>query len=286
MIRRLKQMAFRAFLAHYRRKLARRHVEIHPSAIINKMPDLRLAKGSRLILHEDVTLTSNGRHNPLLLHPVTLRTLTPQAVIEFMPHSGITGSSIVCANRVTIGEYTVIGANTLIYDSFGHTYSEENGWSSPRALTGNPISIGSKCFIGVNCIIMGGVTIGDNCLVSAGTVVTADIPAGHKAFGNPMQIEPLPKALGGSGAEQPDVACAHETDGAKPSPEDFLAAMKDALEFDFEMGMDDEFREYEDWDSIAFLSLSSCMKEDYGVDFNTEVYNKVATWRDIYNLLP
>lgn len=285
MIHQLKQFAFRAFLAHYRRKLARRHVVLHPTTIINKMPDLRLAKGSRLILHEDVTLTSNGRHNPLLLHPVMLRTLTPQAVIEFMPHSGITGSTIVCANRVTIGEYTVIGANTLIYDSFGHTYSEENGWSSPRALTGNPISIGKKCFIGVNCIVMGGVTIGDNCLVSAGTVVTADIPAGHKAFGNPMQIEPLPKALGGGGAE-PSTAGTPGNGGGKPSPEAFLAAMKDALEFDFEMGMDDEFREYEDWDSIAFLSLSSCMKEDYGVDFNTEVYNKVATWREVYNLLP
>lgn len=284
MIQRLKQIAFRALLTHYRRKLARRRVELHPSSIINKMPDLRLAKGSRLILHEHVTLTSNGRHNPLLLHPVMLRTLTPQAVIEFMPHSGITGSTIVCANRVTIGEYTVIGANTLIYDSFGHTYSEENGWSSPRALTGNPITIGKKCFIGVNCIVMGGVTIGDNCLVSAGTVVTADIPAGHKAFGNPMQIEPLPRALGGGGAEL-STAGAPGGGGGKPSQEAFLAAMKDALEFDFEMGMDDEFREYEDWDSIAFLSLSSCMKEDYGVDFNTEVYNKIATWREVYNLL-
>lgn len=285
MIHRLKQMAFQAFLTHYRRKLARLDVEIHPTSIINKMPDLRLAKGSRLILHEDVTLTSNVRHNPLLLHPVMLRTLTPQAVIEFMPHSGITGSTIVCANRVTIGEYTVIGANTLIYDSFGHTYSEERGWSSSRALTGNPITIGKKCFIGVNCIVMGGVTIGDNCLVSAGTVVTADIPAGHKAFGNPMQIEPLPKALGGGGAEFSSASAPGGVSG-KLSPEGFLAAMKDALEFDFEMGIDDEFREYEDWDSIAFLSLSTCMKEDYGVDFNTEIFNKVATWREVYNLLP
>lgn len=281
-MKKLKLFAFRLFIAYFRRRLKSKGVTLHATTIVNKMPDVRMAKGSSIILHEHTILTSNARHNPLLLHPVNLRTLTPDAVIEFMPHSGMTGSSIVCANRVTIGEYSIIGANTLLYDSFGHTYSEETGWNSARALTGNPITIGKKCFIGINCIIMGGVTIGDNCLVSAGTVVTEDIPAGHKAFGNPMQIEPLPKALGGCGKP----AAATQAADGKPTPAAFLAAMKDLLEVDFELKPEDEFRSYEEWDSIAFLSLATTMKEDYGVDFNTEVYNKVQTWQDVYNLLP
>lgn len=282
MIQKLKNLLFRLYIARCRRKLRRMGVTVAADAIINAMPDVRMVRGSRIILHEGATLTSNPRHIPLLRHPVQLRTLTPEAVIEFMPNSGMSGASIVCANRVTIGEYTIIGADTLIYDSFGHTYSEETGWNSFRALTGEPITIGKKCFIGARCIITGGVTIGDNCLVSMGTVVTADIPAGHKAFGNPMQIEPLPKALGGCGKP---VAAMQAADG-KPTPAAFLAAMKDLLEVDFELKPEDEFRRYDAWDSIAFLSLATAMKEDYGVDFNTEVYNKVQTWQDVYDLLP
>lgn len=281
MIQKLKNLLFRLYIARCRHKLRRKGVTVAADTVINAMPDIRMAKGSRIILHEGATLTSNPRHIPLLRHPVQLRTLTPEAVIEFMPNSGMSGASIVCANRVTIGEYTIIGADTLIYDSFGHTYSEDTGWNSFRALTGEPITIGKKCFIGARCIITGGVTIGDNCLVSMGTVVTADIPAGHKAFGNPMQIEPLPKALGGCGKP----AATQSTNG-KPTPAAFLAAMKELLEADFELKPEDEFRRYDAWDSIAFLSLATTMKEDYGVDFNTEVYNKVQTWQDVYDLLP
>lgn len=279
-MKKLKQVAFRLFIAYFRRRLKNKGITLHSTTIVNKMPDVRMVKGSSIILHEHTILTSNARHNPLLLHPVNLRTLTPAAVIEFMPHSGMTGSSIVCANRVTIGEYSIIGANTLLYDSFGHTYSEDTGWNSARALTGTPITIGKKCFIGVNCIIMGGVTIGDNCLVSAGTVVTEDIPAGHKAYGNPMRIEPLPGVLGGV-----KNAALRRTEG-KPEPQAFLGQMQQLLELPFAPQMQDEFRSYEEWDSLALLTLSTAMKEDYGVNLSTELFNAVRTWGDLYRRLP
>lgn len=278
----LKSFLFRYYIAFYRFLARRKGLEAAASSIVNKLPDIRKVKGSRIILGEHAILTSNARHNPLLLHPVTLRTLTPDAVIEFHDHSGMTGSTIVCANRVTIGEYSIIGAETLIYDSFGHTYSEECGWNSGRALTGSPIVIGKKCFIGTRCIIMGGVTIGDNCLVSAGTVVTSDIPAGHKAFGNPMQVEPLPKALGGVGGES---SAAASPSGAAENMGVFLQQMKELLEFEFELKAEDKFREYDEWDSIAFLTLATSAKEDYGVSLNTDAFNSLETWQDVYDCL-
>lgn len=277
----LKTFLFRYYIAFYRFLARCKGLEAAASSIVNKLPDIRKVKGSRIILGEHAILTSNARHNPLLLHPVTLRTLTPDAVIEFHAHSGMTGSTIVCANRVTIGEYSIIGAETLIYDSFGHTYSEECGWNSGRALTGSPIVIGKKCFIGTRCIIMGGVTIGDNCLVSAGTVVTADIPAGHKAFGNPMQVEPLPKALGGVG-EKAQVSA---PSGGVDDKDVFLRQMQELLEFEFDLHAEDKFREYDEWDSIAFLSLATAAKEDYGVSLDTDTFNRLETWQDVYDCL-
>ena len=49
----------------------------------------------------------------------------------------------------------------------------------------------------MRCIILKGVTIGDDCVIAAGTLVNRDIPSGHLAIGNPATITPLPERLGG-----------------------------------------------------------------------------------------
>lgn len=165
-------------------------------------PTAKLCRGSRINVGDHVTLISHPRFNPLVESPIAFRTLESSAVIELAPHVGISGCRLVCCNRISIGEYTIIGPGTLIYDSEGHSYSPETGWQGRSARSGRPITIGKKCFIGARCIILSGVSIGDNCVISAGTVVTRDIPAGHKASGNPAAFVPLPKLLGGPGRQK------------------------------------------------------------------------------------
>lgn len=48
--------------------------------------------------------------------------------------------------------------------------------------------IGARCFIGGRSIIMPGITIGDDCVIGAGSVVTRDIPSGSIAAGNPAKV--------------------------------------------------------------------------------------------------
>ena len=48
--------------------------------------------------------------------------------------------------------------------------------------------IGRRCFIGVNAIIMPGVTIGDEVIVGSGAVVTKDVPSNSIVAGNPAKI--------------------------------------------------------------------------------------------------
>ena len=55
---------------------------------------------------------------------------------------------------------------------------------------GRPIHIGRNVWIGGGAIILPGVTIGDDALIGAGSVVTRDVPAGVTAFGNPARIRP------------------------------------------------------------------------------------------------
>lgn len=54
---------------------------------------------------------------------------------------------------------------------------------------GKPIHIGNDCWIASNVIICPGVTIGDNVVIGAGSVVTKDIPSNHFACGNPCKIK-------------------------------------------------------------------------------------------------
>lgn len=51
-----------------------------------------------------------------------------------------------------------------------------------------PISIGNNIWIGADVCVLPGVTIGDNCVIGAGSVVNKNIPAGSLAVGNPCRV--------------------------------------------------------------------------------------------------
>lgn len=51
-----------------------------------------------------------------------------------------------------------------------------------------PVAIGHDCWLGANVVICPGVTIGENCIIGAGSVVTRDIPANSFAAGNPARV--------------------------------------------------------------------------------------------------
>ena len=52
---------------------------------------------------------------------------------------------------------------------------------------GLPITIGEDCWLGANVTVLPGVTIGDRCIIGAGSVVTHDIPSDSIYAGNPAR---------------------------------------------------------------------------------------------------
>lgn len=56
------------------------------------------------------------------------------------------------------------------------------------AETAKPIRVGSNVWFGGGVKVLPGVTIGDNCVIGAGSVVTHDIPSNTLAYGNPCQV--------------------------------------------------------------------------------------------------
>ncbi|ENX24004.1 MULTISPECIES: acyltransferase [Acinetobacter] len=88
---------------------------------------------------------------------------------------------------ISIGDRVTITSGVRLVTHDGSTWlvrDENNNRYQKYA----PISIGSNVFIGLNTIIMPGVTIGDNVVIGAGSVVTKNIPMNSIAVGNPARI--------------------------------------------------------------------------------------------------
>lgn len=195
MLGKIKMLVVRGLFAVHALRLRLKGVQMGRSCYIGGRARVRKCKGSRIVLGDEVAVHSSERYNPLLRLPVSLVTLEPGACIELRSHCGVSGCKLEAASRISIGEYTIVGPGTVIYDAKEHEYSPETGWLCRSSRTGQPITIGKRCFIGMNCIILKGVTIGDDCVISAGTVINKDVPSGHIAFGNPAQYSLLPEHL-------------------------------------------------------------------------------------------
>ncbi len=86
--------------------------------------------------------------------------------------------------KVRIGDNAMLGPNVAIYTA-GHPIHPKTRNSGYEY--GEPVTIGNNVWIGGNACIMPGVTIGDNAVIGAGSVVTHDIPANVVAVGNPCR---------------------------------------------------------------------------------------------------
>lgn len=69
--------------------------------------------------------------------------------------------------------------------------------------------------------------------------------------------------------------------------EQFIDDLKEALELDGrDIRMEDEFRRYEEWDSLTFLSLLTMLRQDYGLSLDIDTFNSIRTWGELYDKLP
>lgn len=93
--------------------------------------------------------------------------------------------TLVDDTHIYVGDETMFGPNVTLATA-GHPIDPT---LRSKGLQFNmPIRIGRNCWLGAGVIVMPGVTIGDNTVIGAGSVVTKDIPSGVVAVGNPCRV--------------------------------------------------------------------------------------------------
>ena len=92
---------------------------------------------------------------------------------------------ILDSAKVTIGDNVLIGPNCSFYTSTHPINYKEREHGTELA---KPITIGNNVWLGGNVIVLADVTIGENSVIGAGSVVSKDIPPNTVAVGNPCRV--------------------------------------------------------------------------------------------------
>lgn len=140
------------------------HVEIGGSVMLGYRPAPRIGYG-------EILLQARGH----------------KSCISIGAHTAMSNNiTIVCMESVQIGDGCQIGDMVSIMDCDFHEINPSTRNKSPGKIS--PVVIGSNVWLGGRVIVLKGVTIGDNSVIAAGSVVTRSLPANVIAGGIPAKV--------------------------------------------------------------------------------------------------
>ncbi|RED56016.1 acyltransferase [Cohnella lupini] len=125
-----------------------------------------------------------GKNLSIVGHPWAVQiTSTKGANLIFGDHVYINaGVGIAASKEIVIGDNVKIGPRTSIFDSNYHRMD-----SADKGELSKKVTIGNNVWIGADCTILPGVTIGDNSVIAAKSTVNKDIPGNVLAGGTPAK---------------------------------------------------------------------------------------------------
>ena len=153
--------------------------------------------GGRICIGDNFHLTSGDCINPICRNVRACFHLgSPKATIVIGDHVGMSSPCIWVHDRLTIGNHVNIGGGCMILDTDVHQldYMARRGGMQPNpddvntTVQSAPVVIEDDVWIGANCQVLKGVTIGARSVIGAGSVVTKSIPADSIAAGNPCRV--------------------------------------------------------------------------------------------------
>lgn len=179
----------------YRWWLLRRYgqrIEIHPSAKI--LGRVSMHKACRLSIGASVQITETlevwGAATVALAPNVNLIMgvrVYGKGRVTVEEGAVLNATKINCMQSVSIGRMSLVGAG-LVTDTDFHNLAPNIRRSPGLPGITSPVHIGANVWIGYGCLVLKGVSIGDDSVVGAGSVVRSSVPAGVVVSGNPATL--------------------------------------------------------------------------------------------------
>jgi acetyltransferase-like isoleucine patch superfamily enzyme len=157
-----------------------KNIRFYGLPVIIRMVNSSISIGNNCSFRSDFSSNLVGVNRKCII-----TTLRQNAEIKIGNNSGFSGTVIAAAGSIRIGNSVLCGANTTItdYDWHGLEPDKRNQPAEPK-----PVVIEDNVWLGLNSVVLKGVTIGKNSVIGANSVVTKDIPANVVAAGNPCKV--------------------------------------------------------------------------------------------------
>lgn len=143
---------------------------------------------SGICIGDNVFVNSARFANPIGGDGKTIMVVGSSAKLIIGDGVKISNATFFAQEYISIGNQTFVGGGTRIYDSDFHSIYPEYRINGNTHILSAPVTIGQRVFIGSNVQILKGVTIGDESVIGAGSIVTKDVPAGQIWAGNPARF--------------------------------------------------------------------------------------------------
>ncbi len=178
------------YLYRYFLFIRNKNINLKGKLKVKNRPLIHIMDGSSLILGDNVTLNSkNDLHHVNMFAPIKIYLDKVGAKIEIGNNTRIHASCLHAYEAIEIGDNCLIAANCQIFDGSGHdTLLEEPSKRISSHGIIKPIKIGNNCWIGTSAIILPGTTLGNNCIVAAGSIVNGTFEDNSLIGGNPAKL--------------------------------------------------------------------------------------------------
>lgn len=130
----------------------------------------------------------------------TMFDLGPQGRVRIGNYCCVHGAWFICDSEITVGDYAMISWNVVFMDTYGAFTDPaqrrqqlehmpfDGRRRMPRGAPASPIHIRRNVWIGFDCVVLPGVTIGEGSIVGARSVVTENVPPYTLVAGNPARV--------------------------------------------------------------------------------------------------